>query len=179
MSDGADASLRLFFALWPEPDCRDALVEARDAGPAPRGRVIPAERLHLTLVFLGATAAERLGELRAIARAQEHPGFTMLLDRAGHFGGRPGCGWIGPLDPPPPLLALQESLQQSLLSAGWRLDSRDFVPHVTLRRGGAVVPPVSPIRWPVKDFVLAESRREGRRLRYRILQRFILGAGEA
>lgn len=179
MSDGADASLRLFFALWPDPHCREALTQARDAGPKPRGRAIPAERLHLTLVFLGATEPDRLATVLTIAQAQAQPGFTLMLDRAGHFGGRPGCGWIGPADPPQALLALQERLQQSLESGGWRLDFRPFVPHVSLRRGGTVASPVSPIRWAVQDFVLAESRREGKRLRYRILQRFALGAGEA
>ena len=50
---------RLFFALWPDGPARAVLAgHAARLARLARGRAVPAARLHLTLVFLGAVAPE-------------------------------------------------------------------------------------------------------------------------
>lgn len=62
-----DGSLRLFFALEPDPAVRRALASlARALARATGGRVPQAEILHLTLAFLGQVPAGRHAELAAI-----------------------------------------------------------------------------------------------------------------
>ena len=71
MPGAAEPAQRLFFALWPDEVARDALIRAtakavRHCG----GRPVPAENLHVTLVFLGSVATRRLPELKGLARTQ-------------------------------------------------------------------------------------------------------------
>ena len=70
-------SRRLFFALWPDEDMRQAMLHAiRKAARASGGRPVPAANLHVTLAFLGAVPERRLGELGETARAAAAPGPT-------------------------------------------------------------------------------------------------------
>lgn len=174
MNEAGGARLRLFFALWPPPSVRNELVRMGKAGGVRRGRAVPPDRLHLTLVFLGETPAAQLDRVKTIARSLTAPGFELSLDRVGVFGRDAGCGWLGPTQCPRALQALQAGLQDALYAGGWCQDMRAFVPHVTLRRGGPVAEPGRPIHWRVDDFVLAESRRQGGRLRYHLLERYPL-----
>ncbi|WP_051306540.1 2'-5' RNA ligase family protein [Massilia alkalitolerans] len=55
---------RLFLALWPAPSVRHLLAEWRDAWTWPAGAApVHADKLHVTLHFLGALPSERLSEL--------------------------------------------------------------------------------------------------------------------
>ena len=78
------ASLKLFFALWPDSGTRDVL--AATAGVLRRtcgGRAPPAHNLHLTLAFLGNVPAARLPELEDLAAAVHTEPFVLELDRIG------------------------------------------------------------------------------------------------
>ena len=56
--------MRLFFALWPPAETAAAL--ARWAKGL-EGRAIPAEKIHLTLAFLGGVAPDRAANRSAMA----------------------------------------------------------------------------------------------------------------
>src|SRR5205085_8520035 len=75
------AALRLFLALWPQPDCLAELLDhaQRWSWPAQARRTRP-ERLHVTLHFIGQVAAERLPELRT-GLATQWAGCELVLDR--------------------------------------------------------------------------------------------------
>ena len=94
------ASLKLFFALWPDSGTRDVL--AATAGVLRRtcgGRAPPAHNLHLTLAFLGNVPAARLPELEDLAAAVHTEPFVLELDRIGWW--QPECGagkWSGQID---------------------------------------------------------------------------------
>lgn len=174
-SDDASARRRVFFALWPDPQSRDALaahVERTDAG----GRPVPSAHLHLTLVFPGSVPADRVPALREQASAVRGASFTLTLDRIDCFP-RAAVAWIGPSVTPPALQALAGALSDACTRAGTPGDGRSFSPHVTLRRRIARQPvpaAVPPVSWPVRDFVLVESGSGGTPGAYAVLARWPL-----
>ena len=138
MSDGQAPgearSHRLFFALWPperaaEALARQAVVMAERHG----GRAIPAEKIHLTLAFLGDVAESRVADAMEAARLVDPRSFMVRLDRLGGFR-RSKVGWAGMSRPAPALLAMQSELESGLRARGFALEERPFAPHVTLVR---------------------------------------------
>jgi len=168
---------RLFFALWPDEDVRRALVAA-DRGLGREGRRVAADNLHLTLLFLGATPADRQACFTAAAAGVQGEPFELVLDRFGHFP-RPRVLWLGSSRPPAALVRLVEALGAALLPCGFTPESRPFAPHVTLRRKARRLPalqPETPVVWPVHDFCLCESVSTPDGVQYRVLERWGLGA---
>ena len=88
---------KLFFALWPDEAARQAMVRLQQ--PV-RGRLIPPEKLHLTMAFLGQQPAEALPLLLDILHAVELPPLTLEIDCYGYFK-RPQIAWAGMRGPPP------------------------------------------------------------------------------
>ena len=134
--DGRAGSLRLFFALLPDPAARQALgALARDIARATGGRATPAENLHLTLVFLGRVPRSRVAQVEAAgarAAAMGEP-FALLFDRVGGFRNA-GVVWAGPREVAPALQQVVGALSGALHDAGFALEARAFHPHLTLAR---------------------------------------------
>ena len=156
---GQQETSRLFLALWPDPTVRQQLHAARDAWPWPRGATpVHADKLHLTLHFLGDVPGERLPALL--------DGFAVPCDPFRLALGQPvlwphGIAVLEPFDAPPELLALHARLAQALASLGLQPEARAYRPHVTMaRRAGSVdVPEPGPaIAWDVAGYALVESR---------------------
>jgi 2'-5' RNA ligase len=165
-------SLRLFIALWPDPATRAAIARWQDtwAWP-PRSAPMKAERLHLTLHFLGDVPAHRLPELTAGLRAPFEP-FTLAL---GHGEVWPnGVAVLEPAHAPRELECLHAALREAVTALGLPVDSRPFRPHVTLsRRARGATPPARQPRlgWLVEDgYVLVRSLPGG--TGYQVLERF-------
>ncbi len=148
---------RLFVALWPDAQVRAALQAASAQWRwQPGAAIIPADRLHLTLHFLGDLPRERIPEL---ARALELPSArcALTLDRAALWRG--GVAVLEPTAVPAPLVELRRALGAALHSLDIALETRRWRPHVTLaRRANAKPPQMAPIFWPLRGHVLAESR---------------------
>ena len=152
--------LRLFYALWPDPDTRDALsAAARPLLEACRGRRVPKRNYHLTLAFLGSVPAQRLDELHAAAERVAFEPFTLRIDRHGYWRG-PRVAWLGCSNPPAAATALADTLRAALAPLGFEPDPRPFRPHLTVLRGCRGCDfdgQVAPVEWPVDRFVLACS----------------------
>lgn len=152
-------ALRLFIALWPDDGLREALAAAQGGWRWPPGaRPVPAEKLHLTLHFLGAQPADRLPRLRQAIDAEQGFGCDLVLDHAACW--RNGVAVLEPRTPPPVLAALHRALGASLAAMAITPEDRPWKPHVTLARdaGGATVPAaLSPLRWRTGAPVLVES----------------------
>lgn len=174
-------TLRLFFALWPDDATRDALSRTgKWLHQRWGGRRMRADTLHITLAFLGSTPADQLDVLTACADTVHADAFELVLDQAGYWRHN-RIGWLGAGDTPPQHLELVEALNTQLQAAGFSVDSRPHVPHVTLLRKsmGGEVPPCTPVRWPVSEFVLVKSRTESEGAQYEVIRRWPLKGAEA
>jgi len=152
-------STRLFLALWPDPAPRHLLRERRDAWDWPRGASpVHADKLHVTLHFLGEVPSERVPDLRR--------GFAVPFTPFELSLGVPklwphGIAVLEPHEEPPELLELHAKLSSALVALGLQPEARKYRPHVTLARraNGAAVPPESePLIWQVGGYALVESQ---------------------
>lgn len=160
---------RLFFALWPDDAVRgriDAAAAMVEHAHAPGGRRLRRDRLHLTLQFIGDFAPLPDGLVEAACDAASRvvsPAFALALDHAGSFRGS-RVWWLGCRDCPGELRALWSALGTALGDAGvpCRPHAR-FTPHVTVQRNvrrPLASTPIAPVEWPVRDFVLIDSRAD-------------------
>lgn len=150
---------RAFLALWPGDDTRRRLtdIQADWRWPA-HSALVPADRLHLTLHFLGQVRRDALTLLASRLDVPFTP-FELRLAVAGVWASQ-GVAWLRPLSPPAPLQALHQHLAEVLRAQGLPVSQRRHDPHVTLaRHARGAEPPVDwePIGWPVTGFVLVES----------------------
>ena len=152
--------MRLFFAIWPDAPAAAALQKlAVEVAGRTGGRATPADKIHLTLAFLGEVAAERVDEASAAGHAVRARPFELVFDIAGWFRGA-RVAWIGCSQPAPELVDLHAALETQLRDRGFVLEDRAFAPHVTLaRKVRRSVPrsPVAPIRWPAREIALVRS----------------------
>ena len=163
----ASDSARLFFAAVPNVGTAERIH--RLAGVLKRankfdGKLIPPERLHISLFFLGGLLERHFHaacEAAADVRAER---FEVSFDRTVSFRGRSGnrpfvlTGDDG--------LCQLQSFRRMLGAALTRKELRrvantHFTPHVTLLYGASSVVehPIWPIRWTVSEFVLIHSRK--------------------
>lgn len=157
----ASDSARLFIALWPTPAVRDALREFRDAWQwPPAASPVDAERLHLTLHFLGDVRREQLLE---ISEGLDVPftAFDLALGRAQLWPH--GLAVLRPTAAAPSrLIVLHGLLRDALQRLRLPIEERPFRPHVTLaRRADSALPPseaVAQLRWRVRSYALVESQ---------------------
>lgn len=128
------------------------------------------DSLHLTLAFLGAVSDEQLRSLCLAAETVRTPPGEFVLDKTGWWPHH-HIAWAGCHELPSCLRRLHEALAVAVREAGFPLDHRPFLPHVTLLRH-AHAPPLAldePIAWPVEGFTLVESRLQPSGARYRVL----------
>ena len=181
---------RLFIALELDEAARALAVEVaatlrRGLGSRARLGFTPAERLHVTLAFLGGVEEARVDEVNAVvaAVAREHAPFCVELGGVGAFPGpdRARVLWLGFGSGSAPLRALVRDLETSLRAAGHALEDRAFNGHVTLARchaprGVDASPelarcPDRRVDCPVAELVVMESIRDPGPARYVALAR--------
>lgn len=167
---------RIFFAVWPDEAVGKTLHDlAREAQKSCGGRLMRRETLHLTLAFLGDVADDRAADAKRAADAVAAPAFDMTLGQLGYWKHN-RILWAGGASPQ--LAALAEALGDGLRTAGFRLDARPFVAHMTLLRDARCrETPVlaEPVAWPVSEFVLVESRLSSAGASYEAIGRWPLG----
>jgi 2'-5' RNA ligase len=161
------AMTRLFLALWPGAVALRALAEwqARWAWP-PGSVVVPPERLHLTLHYIGPVPVARIPE---VAHGLAVPVRRFEL----HFDGAEpwprGLAVLCASALPDALITLHVQLQAALQRLDLPIEARPYRPHVTLARkaAGAVAPdgPL-PIRWSVRGYTLVQSHGGYRTLQH-------------
>jgi 2'-5' RNA ligase len=146
--------VRLFIAAYPSPDALadlttivSTLAVGQPRGPGQSVRLVPPERIHLTLVFLGDVEEERLPAVKSAmavaverwAGGRERRGGVPHVAIGG--GGRFGRGafttlWAGVRGDVPDLGDLVKDLRRDLHAAKVPFDPKAFRPHFTLARPG-------------------------------------------
>jgi RNA 2',3'-cyclic 3'-phosphodiesterase len=146
---------------------------------------------HLTLLFLGEIAKERvgpIGESLAPVGASVAP-FDLTLEGVGAFptSERPRVVWVGATEGATALSQLADRVRNALAGEGAAARESAFVPHLTLFRVRSAhdrrraeelllgkVPPPSPRRLRVREFVLKESVLSSRGATHRTVATFVL-----
>lgn len=151
------------------------------------GRVIPVENWHLTLTYLGDTAAHALESLtRELSAADLGDQIAMELGGLGAFprAARASVLWLGVRDGADEIAALNARVVATVGRVGLPVEDRPFVPHLTLcrirpprdvRRLLARAPAIGE-RVLVDAVVLFRSHRGLRQPRYEELERFPLAS---
>ncbi len=171
-----EPTLRLFFAVPCPPDQATAIAAWRDRQRLD-GRAVAPENLHLTLAFLGAQPAERLQALRQMADGIECEAFELTLDHLITLG--QGFVCLAPTAAPPALLQLAAQLAERLSALGIVLDSRPYLPHLTLmRQNPTQAQAAATFSWRVERFVLYQSQNTVDGVRYQELGSWPLAVGE-
>lgn len=131
--------MRLFLALELPKAGLDRLQQLQGTlKKCGRGRFTPRQNLHLTLVFLGEADPDAvLQALQGITAPRQ----SLTVTGLGHFDDL----IFAAVQPTPTLTRLQQSLQQTLCTAGFTVESRRFLPHITLCRKYLGKPPQLPV----------------------------------
>jgi RNA 2',3'-cyclic 3'-phosphodiesterase len=125
---------RLFVSLELPPSVAETLVRL---DPRQRGvRWLAAEKMHLTLGFLGNVEANAEARLREYLLAIRFSAFFLPVNGLGAFPpqGRPKVLWIGVGAGHPHLFQLHKRVTDAALGAGLETDLRPWHPHITLAR---------------------------------------------
>jgi 2'-5' RNA ligase len=137
--------MRLFVALDIDAEIRQRITSFRDRlrPVVPEVRWVAPETFHITLQFLGETT-----RLEEICRALEHvkaAPVTLSFGGAGFFptSKAPRVFWVG-IKADGKLEALVTAIAESLRPLGFKRDSEQFTPHLTLARSGSGRP--KPVR---------------------------------
>lgn len=152
------------------------------------GRLTRPETIHLTLVFIGDLARDRIPGLIAKLARITAPAFKIELDHAACWQHNK-IAYLAPSRSPEQLLGLVGVLESSLEQLAIAFDRRPFKPHVTLVRkadcrnenpasGRVFDAPewgaMEPIMWSAEECVLVESVATPAGVRYDVLGRFRL-----
>lgn len=156
-----------------------ASIAARLAAQGLDARYEAADKLHITLAFLGWVVPEQVEQIRDAlhAAANAAPPFTLTLDTIGAFPHqrRPKIVWIGARDQGAPYRRVAYGTRAAFEPLGFAFD-KDAVAHVTIARikgGHAHLPmlDVSPMHLHVTEIALFESLPDGRTTRYEVRAR--------
>ncbi|MCS6944231.1 MAG: RNA 2',3'-cyclic phosphodiesterase [Sutterellaceae bacterium] len=163
---------RVFVALWPPRSVQRQmfLLGHRLQRYAERARLVPAERLHLTLAFIGTVVPASAVEVARKLRTLDSPPFEWVLDRIGYFAGAQVV-WLGG-EPIVPLISCAGAVREALQCMNIAFDNRPFVPHVTLLRdvtgwkGDQAAPCTEAIVWRCHRPILVRSEQVAGSFRY-------------
>jgi RNA 2',3'-cyclic 3'-phosphodiesterase len=166
---------RVFFALWPDKNVRDALAAvARECGLECGGRPTPPEKLHITLFFVGCVERATLARLQSVAGGLATAPFRLDVTQLGLWRHN-RIVWAGSKSAQPALAKLVSDLTRGLAADGVRSEDRPYVPHVTLLRNARTAPGrsrIAPIAWHAREFVLVESVAANGGSRYEVIARW-------
>jgi 2'-5' RNA ligase len=133
--------MRLFVAIEIDKAVRERIERTRKQLQSqvalPKGAVkwVESDNTHLTLIFLGETADNKLMDLCRIVEdtVENHSAFELEVKGLGIFGRPARVVWAG-MTENPKLKALQADLRDAFEKDGWAAENREFSGHLTLCR---------------------------------------------
>jgi len=173
---------RLFIALWPSAAAARQLANLTDALHAEcGGRKIPRANQHVTVAFLGNVAAEGMVDVQQAMHQSVTHSFELQLD-AVEYRKRGGMLWARASRVPEALDALVQQLRVRLGDAGFSVEDRAFVPHVTLLRDAQKPAHLNiplHLNWQAHELTLVRSHLDRHAARYDVVYRVALPAHRA
>lgn len=193
--------MRIFIALDIDEAIRGRIATFLEGvrGLAPEVRWVAPESLHLTLKFVGETAAETVEDIKRKLRAVQAPPIEVAFRDTGFFPTARAARvfWIG-IEADANLAALAKQIDGELMMIGIPQEARAFSPHLTLARAGsgrpqrilsdrpnpnfrrlqerlATMPAPDFGRMTAREFFLYESKLSPKGAQYTKLDRFALG----
>ncbi|SFK59984.1 2'-5' RNA ligase [Nitrosomonas aestuarii] len=168
---------RLFFAVQPANTIQKQLGNlAKKLAIEWGGRCIKPDNIHLTLLFLGETKMDKIDLLRTAVTNITGKRFDLTIQKTG-FWKRNQIIYAHADTYPPELFSLVDAIKNTLRDSGFKFDDRAYKPHITLvRKTTLYTPPetLQPIEWPVKEWLLMQSKQTDQGIRYIILDRWQL-----
>ena len=137
--------MRLFVAVEMAPRVVAAAIDLNDhlqvraARLAPQSRIawVTADRLHITLRFIGHVDAQKADAIRdALGSPLAFEAFDLTVAGAGAFPpkGSPRVVWAGLTENRGRLLAIEREVSERLARCGILSEDRPYNPHLTLAR---------------------------------------------
>ncbi len=155
---------RFFFALSPDKLTKDEIIQYRKALNV-SGKLINAEHLHITLIFLGKLSINEQQTVIQVANNLRCMSFNIISGSIGVFNNN--ILWLGLKSIPEPLRLLHKQLSLEIQKSGISVDTREYKPHITLIRKAmlksdsvkSLLLNKTPagIHWQVNEFILYES----------------------
>ena len=171
LGKSAKESMRLFIAINFNSEIKSRLLallgELRSHSK--RGNFSLPENLHLTLVFLGECDTKQTASAKASIDILNFVPFDLLIERIGRFERNSGDIWWVGVRENRALLEMQINLTNKLIAAGFELDKRKYIPHITLGREIAtdIVPwKIEPFGETISSIELMKSERVQGKLTY-------------
>ncbi|HMU63689.1 MAG: RNA 2',3'-cyclic phosphodiesterase [Nitrosomonas sp.] len=152
--------IKVFFAIWPDLHVKTQL--SRLTGNLEHlcgGYRTNSLKLHLTLVFLGNILTKQLAYVQEIASQIKLPCFSLTIDTIEYWKHNK-IVYAGITDTPVELIKLVSQLHHDLQLAGFKLEQRSYIPHLTLIRNATCqqLPKLTtPIHWNIKEWMLIQS----------------------
>lgn len=139
---------RLFIAIaLPEPALEEigSFINSMPIMAGNNVRWTPRENVHLTLLFLGDTATDRIPRIQeqiGQAAASSSP-FTLRLGETGAFPSlhAPRILWVGLQGEVHKLMQLQGRIEGMMRTIHFEPERRPFTPHITVGRGARDLEP--------------------------------------
>jgi 2'-5' RNA ligase len=138
-------AMRTFIAIELPPPLqayvRDTQARLRRMLPPQTERTLrwtQADKVHLTLRFLGETNADQCTQLTEALNAvgAQHARLQLSLQGLGAFPQlpKPSVLWLGVAGEVSALLTLQQDIEETVHAAGFAAETRPFAPHLTIAR---------------------------------------------
>lgn len=167
-------SRRLFFAIQPPDDIRAAMAKVF-SGKQHGLNYLSADKLHVTLVFLGQVTAQTEAKLIKLAGNINVSPFSLSFTEA-EFWRKPRIVCLTALQVPEPLQQLVLDLSSMAKDLGVSIEERPYRPHVTLVRKAKQLLQLSPFEfhWQVHSFALYLSESTEQGTRYTVIRQWSL-----
>jgi 2'-5' RNA ligase len=177
-TESIQIKMRLFIGLPVPVELTRSLIRSAQTMHLPEARWTTPENAHLTLVFLGEVAEEKL-----LSIEQELSGLNMtsLHLRTKGLGSFPRSGILfAEIDPAPILLRLQSQVAKRMAHCGFTPEPRPYHPHITLARlrsplqlGNTQVPRIDQARhsFRAEEVNLYRSHLSSKGSSYKVLAR--------
>ncbi|NLL80987.1 MAG: RNA 2',3'-cyclic phosphodiesterase [Tissierellia bacterium] len=177
--------MRLFIAINLSSEEKTKINNIKDKLKAnsSKGKFVDDEHLHITIEFLGDIEKDKVDLIKSLMNEIKTQSFILNPNKIGYFKRREGnIYWLG-MEKNHSLIGIYDKLHKRLREEGFKVDNRDFSPHLTLGRRvklkdgfytEVLNSEVEKIKIDVNSVDLVKSKFLNGQLRYTVLHSKIL-----